>query len=418
MYKIYLKQAWKMLKEDKVISIISILGTALAITIVMVMILTKEMKTANIAPEVNKTRTMYINYSKETQKNRNNVIGNPVSGKLYKQYLSQLETPESISLQSRRVDRIYSVKNNEDIEANIMSTDPVFWNIYKFSFLEGKPFSEEDFQSGIPSAVISNSTAKKLFGKESPIGKEFSYNDKQYRVCGKVKDVSFLSNNAYAQIWVPHTSTGKLEDKRYMVTILAKNTGDFSKIKEEIRESEVRNNTEVDEYTVEFIGPYSNEELLIKGEKFSTKDPDMKKDKIKFYLTLSILLLIPAINLSGFSLFKIISRTSEIGIRKAFGAKKKTILMQILYENLLTSIIGGIIGLLLSYSVVALIKDRLFSSDLYKQTIGESTIPISAFISPSIFFYVFLVCLILNILSSGIPAWRASRLNIADSIKQ
>ena len=407
-----------MLKEDKVISIISILGTALAITIVMVMILTKEMKTANIAPEVNKSRTMYIYYSEETQKNKNVFNGNPVSGILYKQYLSQLKTPEAISLQARGTEHIYSVEKNEEINTNIMSTDPVFWRIYKFSFLEGKPFSEEDFQSGIPSAVISNSLAKKLFGKESPIGKEFSYNDKQYRVCGKVKDISFLCDKAYAQIWVPYTSTGKIEDKRYMVTILAKNTGDFSKIKEEVRESEIRNNTEVDEYTVKFTGPYSNEELLIIGRYFHGADPDMKKDKIKFYLTLSILLLIPAINLSGFSLFKIISRTSEIGIRKAFGARKTTILMQVLYENFLTSVIGGIIGLLLSYSVVVLIKDRLFSSDFFQQMPGENSIPISAFVSPSIFFYVFLVCLILNLLSSGIPAWQASRLNIANSIKQ
>jgi len=407
-----------MLKDDKVISIISILGTALAITIVMVMILTKEMKTANIAPEVNKTRTMYINYSSETQKNRNNVTGNPVSGTLYKQYLSQLKTPEAVSLQAKGITHIHSVENNKDIGVNVISTDPTFWNIYKFTFLEGKPFSEEDFQSGIPSAVISNSIAKKLFGKESPIGKEFSYNDKQYRVCGKVKDISFLSNNAYAQIWVPYTSNGKLEDRRYMVTFLAKNAGDFSKIKEEIRESEVRNNTEVDEYTVEFVGPYSNEELLMVGKYSYGKDPDLKKDKIKFYLTLSILLLIPAINLSGFSLFKIISRTSEIGIRKAFGARKRTILMQVLYENFLTSVIGGIIGLLLSYSVVVLIKDKLFASDFFHQMPGENSIPISAFVSPSIFFYVFLVCLILNLLSSGIPAWRASRLNIADSIKQ
>jgi putative ABC transport system permease protein len=158
----------------------------------------------------------------------------------------------------------------------------------------------------------------------------------------------------------------------------------------------------------------------LKGDiSFDTSEPDLVKGHARFYLTLAILLLIPAINLSGFSLLKIINRTSDIGIRKAFGADKKTILTQVLYENFLTSIIGGIIGLVFSLIALTLVKDQLFDSSKSwePQLLDENSIPISAFISPWVFFYVILGCILLNLLSSGIPAWRASKMNIVEAIR-
>ncbi|MDR3060897.1 MAG: FtsX-like permease family protein [Dysgonamonadaceae bacterium] len=416
MHKVYLKQAWQMLKEDKVIGIITISGTALAITMIMVVILTQEIKTKNITPEIYRERTMYIEYTREESREKSHININPVSGRLYKQYLSQLKTPELLSLQKRDQSRISIINQDEYLNVDILYTDSEFWKMYRFSFEEGKPFSKEDFHSGLPTAVICKSMAQKLFKGESPLGKEFLYKNKQHRICGVVKDISTLCDKAYSQIWIPYTSVfEKMEDGHFTVVILAGNKNDFNNIKKEVRESEIRNLREIDKNTVQFIGPYSRRELLVKEGNLTNEDPNLKKSAFRFYLILAILLLIPAVNLSGFSLFRIINRTSEIGIRKAFGANRKTILTQVLYENLLTSLTGGIIGLLLSYFTVTLIKDRLFTIE--NNSFGEVTIPISSFISPSIFFYVFLICLILNLLSSGIPAWRASRLHTADAIK-
>ena len=419
MYKVYLKQAWQMLKEDKVISIITILGTALAITMTMVIILTQRIKTTNIGPEVNRERTMYIQYYKE--KNDYSVNINPVSISNYKQYLNQLTVPEKVSLISKG--QIYVCLEGSDVyyKADIRYTDATYWNIYSFSFLTGKPFSVEEFQSGVSVVVISQSIAQKLFnGTNEALGKTLILNKKPYKVIGIVKDVSTLCNKAYAQIWIPYTSDSQYNDPNtnsYEVVVLAKNKSDFSKIKTEVRRSEMANNPERNNKEVSFIGPFSGEELLIKVGNMDNSDPDLLKGNLRYYLTLAVLLLIPAINLSGFSMFKIISRTSEIGIRKAYGAGKKTILMQVLYENFLTSIIGGIIGLALSSVAVNLVKDKLFAQDSWElQFLGENTIPVSAFVSPWIFFYVILACILLNLLSSGIPAWRASRLEIAEAI--
>ena len=422
MYKVYLKQAWQMLKEDKVISIITILGTALAITMIMVIVLTQRIKTTNIGPEVNRERTMYIKYTKEAYKKNEIVNINTVTILLYKQYLTPLTAPEKLSLVATNQEDVCMEGSETYYQADVKYTDAAYWHIYSFSFLAGKTFTEEEFQSGVPVAVISKSVARKLFNATTEaIGKTFILRKKPYRVIGVVEDVPTLCYRAYSHIWVPYSSDSYYNDPKtssYDVILLAKNKQDFSTIKSEVRRSEISNNPELPDKEVHFWGPLSGEEILIKEGNFDNDEPDLVKGRLRFYLTLFILLLIPAINLSGFSLFKIINRTSEIGIRKAFGANKKTILMQVLYENFLTSIIGGIIGLVLSYFAVTLVKDRLFNNEWWNtQFLGENTIPVSAFISPAVFIYVFFACLLLNLLSSGIPAWRASRLNIVEAIR-
>ena len=424
MYKIYLKQAWQMLKEDKVISIITILGTALAITMIMVIILTQRIKTTNIGPEVNRERTMYITNVMETNKKNQNMSLNPLMIRIYKQYIIPLIIPEKISLIGKSQNNINTEGSEISYPADVKYTDAAYWSIYSFSFISGKPFTNEEFQSGVPVAVISRSISQKLFNEASKaIGNTFVLNKKPYKVVGLVKDVPTLCNYAYSQIWIPYTSDSHYSNPEmngYEAVILAKSKSDFPKIKAEMRRSEISNNFEIEKKGVRLSGPFSNEELLIKGRgNLDQNDPDLTKDRLRYYLTLAILLLIPAINLSGFSMFKVINRTSEIGIRKAFGANKKTILMQILYENFLTSIIGGIIGLVLSSMTVILVKDRLFGhvNPWDSQLLGENTIPVSAFVSPWVFFYVFLACVLLNLLSSGIPAWRAAKLNIVEAIK-
>ena len=62
MYKIYLKQALAMLKENKLLALISILGTALAICLIMVMVITYQVRVENYSPEDNRDRTMYVRW--------------------------------------------------------------------------------------------------------------------------------------------------------------------------------------------------------------------------------------------------------------------------------------------------------------------------------------------------------------------
>ena len=111
-------------------------------------------------------------------------------------------------------------------------------------------------------------------------------------------------------------------------------------------------------------------------------------------------------------------RMSEIGVRKAFGATANVLLRQVFYENLLLTLIAGAVGMLFSYACTFLLNDFLFSNSENRAQIGETSLSADMLFSPWIFLAAFIFCLLLNLLSACIPAWRASRMNITDALNQ
>lgn len=417
MYKIYFKQAIQMLKQNKFISIISILGTALAIMMIMTLIVTDKVKTLNMSPEINRDRTLYITYQVKRDTVKGSWQSGYVSNDIIKEYLSKLKTTEYSSYMNA-----YQPNNKETVNAEgssdymlytVRNVDAAFWKIFSFGFIEGNPFSKEDFKSGIANAVLSESSAKKLFKGEKAFGRTVQIGFKKYKVTGIVKDVSPVFKYAGGDIWIPYTSH-KSELYGGYAVLLAKDKKDFPAITEEIREVEKKFAIDHHPWIVYLKGPETQKmttmDLQVSNESDLNESMKIKNRRSVFiFLTL---LIIPALNLSGLSLSRIKKRIAEIGVRKAFGAKKYVILIQVLYENMITSLIGGIIGLILSYAALMWLRSWLLK-------IPEgSDIPVSVMLSPAIFAAVFFICLLLNLLSAGLSAFKASRMTIVNSLNQ
>ena len=133
--------------------------------------------------------------------------------------------------------------------------------------------------------------------------------------------------------------------------------------------------------------------------------------KLRYILIISLLLLVPAINLTGLTFSHMQKRQSEMGVRRAFGATKMQLIKQVLMENVVYSLLGGIVGLLLAYFSLWLFDEML----LQVTSQGERMLSLDM-LHPLVFVYTFLFCLLFNCLSAGIPAWRVSRANIVLSI--
>lgn len=103
-------------------------------------------------------------------------------------------------------------------------------------------------------------------------------------------------------------------------------------------------------------------------------------------------------------------RVAELGVRRAFGATKRDIVSQVLLENLVLTLAGGLLGLVLSFFSLWLLRDWLLTTSL-----GEAGLSAGMF-NGYVFLAAFLFCLVMNLMSAGIPAWRVSRVNITDSI--
>lgn len=85
----------------------------------------------------------------------------------------------------------------------------------------------------------------------------------------------------------------------------------------------------------------------------------MKHIVRRFILIIVILLLVPAINLSSMTLSRMRKRMTEIGVRKAFGATANELLRQVFWENLILTLLAGVLGLILSYSATFLLNSFL-----------------------------------------------------------
>jgi putative ABC transport system permease protein len=407
-----------MLRQNKFISIISILGMALAIMMIMTLIVTDEVKILRMAPEINRDRTLYITHHVDRDSAKGSWRSGPVTHDIVKEYLSTLKTPAYTSFMNMLGD--LNLKTTVNVEGlsdyglyAARYVDASFWKIFSFGFIEGNGFSEEEFQSGIHHAVLSESTAKELFKGEKALGRNIQIAFTNYRVTGIVKDVSPVFKYAGGDIWIPYTSRKEGLRAGY-VLLMAKDKADFPRIIAEIREVERKFAIDHHPNTLYLKGP-ENQKMSTMDLEASNEQEIREAIKIKNRRTVFIfliLLIIPALNLSGFSLSRIRKRIAEIGVRKAFGAKKYVILIQVLYENMITSLIGGLIGLILSYVAIIWLKNWLLKVP------EGSDIPLSAMLSPAVFAAVFVVCLLLNLLSAGLSALKASRMTIVNSLNQ
>lgn len=432
MIKQYFRQAWHLIKQNKLFSGIYIAGTALGISMVMVMAIINHMKTANLYPETNRDRTLYLKTIIITPKDTT-LKWHSSGGFSYKScnmFFLSLKTPKLVSLEMDPVSKFVSLPNDSYLNrVQVRYVDNHYWDLFSFQFLFGKPFTEVDFRSGLPAAVISESLAKKLYGTIDVIGKYFECGFKEFRIAGVVRDVSYVLSGTYAQVWVPYTTTKSYnEEDNYHdgmigsmrnIYLLAHSADDFDNIRTEVNENIRRYNAQSAEWNIDLAGqPDTKREEI--NRFWSNVGPDMHKIMLRNLLLVLLFLLVPAINLSGLNSTRMEQRMSEMGVRKAFGASRKKLFNQIFTENLLLTFAGGITGLLLSYLFISVSRNWIL--DLGKQ-IAE-TLPEGATVDFSmsmlfnfkIFLVVLLVCFAMNLLSALIPVFRSLRKNITDSL--
>lgn len=415
MIKQYIRQAIYMLKQHPLVTSVSILGTALAIALVMVMITLFQIRTANFVPEVNRDRTLYLSRVRAEPRPdwKASTNNSSASYQLVKDYFYTLKTPELVTTFSFPEQKHLSTATRKIYgEYTLRATDLNYWKYFQFRFLEGAPFDEGEFESGWPVAVISRELAETLFGKDPAVGKEILINQKPHRVSGVVEDVSRVSKQTFAHVWIPITSrkdylgtnndgvTGNLS-----VCFLARERHEQALIREEM-EAVIKKMSDGNPHYIISVHTIDH----IEREFFFRDSEKMREYFMYNILTIFFLLLLPAINLTGIAMNNIKERSSEIGIRKAFGATKHSLLIQILMENLVITVIGAIGGYLLSILFVHIGSDFLIAR--------HTLITREMLLQPMSFFCVVVFCFLMNLMSAGLPAWRISRRSVTESLFQ
>lgn len=417
MIKQSIKQAIQTLKENRLTCVVSILGTALSVAMILVMVLQFQIREAGYSPVSNRSRTLYTYSVSSKQKNGNNQNNTGLSYKVVKECFYSLKVPEAVTATVQNT-LVVSLPGKQLFdEYQILYTDCGFWKVFDFRFLYGKAFTEADFVSGLPRVVITDKLAAHLFGTVEVVGRDLLLNNVvACTITGVVETPSRAAGEAYADVWLPFTSNtlytdnGACEDicGSFAVITLARSTADFAAIQADLQQEVVRYNSNKVEWEMIMPVPDSHLEQAL-GFKLNEWE-GWKRYVSSTGLLLLFLLLVPTLNLTSLIQSSVQKRRSEMGLRKAFGATRERLFCQLLSENLVVTLIGGLIGIALSILLLYLCKSFL----LYKDTV----ITFGMLFQPGLFIAALFFTLLLNLLSSGLPAFRVTREQIVESLKE
>lgn len=429
MIRLYFKQAWNLIKQEKIFSTIYIIGTGLSITVVMVLAIVFYLKVANIYPETNRDRLLVVRQGAQIGKN-GGFSSTSLSPLTVETCFRSLKGAEAVTATFNPwgyKNYVQPTDSKDQWAVQVKYVDTEYWTVFPFRFVDGKPFTDADMQSGIYTAVIAESLAKRLFGNTEVTGNYVHLNFRSYRIAGVVKDASFVTERTYAQMWVPYTTEPKWNTTlmgsvlgRLQVYILAPSVSEVNDVKAEALEYIERYNQTLEDVKFELYGqPDRQWQSILRNGIGSGQD--FNSDLLRYGLVFLILLLVPAISLSGMTESRMERRLAEMGVRRAFGAPNGILLQQILLENFLYTLLGGIAGLLFSYFFILLGKDWIMQlggcSYYYVQPSGvDVSFTPSMFLNIPVFCVALGVCFLLNLFSALIPAWRASHREIVYSL--
>ncbi len=445
MWKVYIKQIRYQLKENKFFSMVYILGTALSITMVMIILMAYHVKTGNIGVEDKRDRMLFVKNGYIVRAERDlaenlsesSMIGSSfLSAKLVENYFYSLKTPEAVSLVGKSQDIVYNQQARRYERLSATVTDAAFWKMYSLNFIAGRPFNESEVKGRVQQVVLDESTARRLFGKTDVVGYPVSINWKEYKVCGVVKDIPSYQIDVFSHIWYPYSTSeyrknttsingAKLLGPMWMF-ILQRHTDDRNAIKQEIEHQLYMVNTkerkQLDRSWISQDVSFGSQPYTALESFLGTSPTTSVQDKINIILLiLGILLLVPALNLSGLIVTRMRKRCEEIGIRKTFGASSVSLTLQILLENFIQMLIGGGLGLCMSFGLFQIMRRIFFYEDDFYITSSHdimSQIEFWHIVNPMTVLYVITICFLLNLVSTLIPAWRYSRMPIVEALNK
>jgi putative ABC transport system permease protein len=394
MLKNYLIMAFKVLLRRKFFTLISLTCISTTLAILMVAATIVDNFIGNVPPETKKDRTLTVYTVALQYPSGGHTYGGPAYEFLSK--LAEIRTLPNIEMAS--IATTYpsltpgteAIVEDVSVRVDMRRTDGNYWKILEFDFLEGGPFTEEDMTKANYVTVINESTRKKLFGADPVIDKLILLDGLRYKVKGVVKDVPGLQIAAYSDVWIP-ISTSKtkayLNDGHvglFMGIILAKSRHDFPLIKSEYL-SRIKQLPIPDMFSEIYSSTRTPLELVAEIFLFAGSGTLFDEDHsgtIVMILTFVVILflILPVINIVNINLL--------IG--------------QFVAENLILTLIGGILGVFVSMGIIHILNATGMESYYFH-------------------YRMFLVGLaaifVFNLLSGGYPAWRMSRFHPVDALR-
>ena len=294
---------------------------------------------------------------------------------------------------------------------NILGVDRHYFSTYGMQIRSGRGFTEKDYTEFRKVALVDSTAAKSLFSGADPVGKEIEFGSDVYTVVGVIgpaeeftptinslNDYYLYANNGSGSIYFPDSLWPALYqfDEPQSVAIKVKNTDVMASVGK--KAADLLTGSQIIGTDTGF--DYRSADMLEQAQQLQNMS---KSTNTQLIWIASISLLVGGIGVMNIMLVSVTERTSEIGLKKALGAKKKRILLQFLTEAAVLTSIGGIIGVLTGIGLAELIS-------------GLMQIPV-AISAPAIIIAVVFSTLI-GVIFGLLPATKAANLNPIDALRR
>lgn len=424
----YLRLAWKALFQKRLYTLVSLFGITITLSILFVGASLYDYMLKPNYPEYKQDRILVFDelMAYGSTKDGSSARNGRLSYSFICKYISNLKMPEKIGISNSLGEReVY--RNNHKFNLTIVCTDAHYWEIFDFECIEGKLYGEVEINANARVAVITKSTARKYFGSaESALGKSVEIDAEFYRVMGVVKDVPEIRSISHSDIWLPLVVKEEPVPDLFgscSAYLLVPENSDLNIIRDELNKhlgnfhfqdyagiQKYKNFTNIQPFVHTHVEKYFWK-IFGMGRSVTSagySEAVMLKEST-FYqiivLLIFLLMAFPAINLINIHISRYMERSSEIGIRRSYGAKKRIILGQLLAENLVITALGSLLAIVVSFVILHLVE----ASDLMPEAHFSFNF--------RILIWGITFTLLFNLLSGIVPAWKISRLHIIQSLK-
>ncbi len=277
----------------------------------------------------------------------------------------------------------------------------------------GRFINEDDTEKRRRVAFLGSEVARKLFGNSPAVGETVRISGLSFEVVGvmiqKVQISSYYSPDKYS-VFIPFTTVNQLFHQDYVDNLV------FQTINPALQTQAVKQVLEV-LATRHGFDPRDPRAVTMNDSVENNKVISGITSGLKIILSLigALTLMIGGIGVMNIMLVSVTERTREIGVRKALGARRRHLMLQFMLEAIAITFIGGILGMLLSVTLVKLVGTRPFMAELLEDPTGMTDIHLLLSFDVSI--AAAGILMFVGILSGLWPAVRASRMDPVESLR-
>lgn len=412
MLRNYLLTAYKVFMRRKLFTAIN-LG-CIVLTLVVLMVITALLETAFYPAGVEGKSGRFLQvYGIRSQSADGSERKTTLMGyKSIDKYLKPMQGVERVSAFTTTT--AVSVYQGDRVsELDMRHVDADYWKILDFDVLAGRLPNEADDRAGHAVAVLNATTARKLFSGPvaAALGQTIDVGGQNLQVIGVVADVMHI--NAYADIWAPLSTFPSTDYQNeltgnYAAMLLAKSPADLPRIRRDVeRIAETYVTDDPKTYPVTLFWADSKVDVFARQLFDNQSYADSGAGTLLALIGGAMLafMLLPALNLVNLNMGRVLERSAEIGVRKAFGATGAQLVGQLVVENIVLCLAGGLIALACTQGVLWWLA-------------ATQLIPyLEVTINPTVFGCGLLLALVFGLLSGVIPAWKMSRLDPVHALK-